>query len=604
MIRPSRVVTILLFALIPVMQVSAQEPPIFELPDVISPSRRPQARTATPASVSVITAAELMRLGVRTVGEALRFLPEVTVRDFGGPGALQEISIRGTGSPHVLVLVDGVPINSAALGIAQVNTIPVDNVERIEVLRGPFSAIYGSGALGGVINIVTRSAPLRRARAGAAGLGTTTGSVLWGWQRERLRVSVDAIGDASGGFRLNSDVAAQTYGARLTYAPRDDRMLVLGIRHYHADQGVPGSTAFPSPLARQAAGRTAIDATWRITGVGASSAMLRGYWLEEMIRFTDPAFGEQDRTGTSSLGLEGQIVRQRGAAHVLTAGFEAQRQQIDALFSSGFGVTPIRREAWVGAAYVVSDMAVGPATLLSTGLRYDGHSVYGGQFNPRVGLVHRAGDRTTWRAAIGSTFRGPTFLLLYFPGCSNPDLRPERAWSADVGVERVLSPSVIGRVTFFATRATDLIRSGCPPVNVDTASIAGGSVELEGRIGPRVLVRANLSITDARDGSGDRLIRVPAVGAGTALHVSLNGSSTISLVATYVGSRPDLDFSTFPATRITLPAYVLAGVRYTKELGSGTLQVGVDNLFDNMYEAVNGFPAPGRTVFATYTRGF
>lgn len=136
-------------------------------------------------------------------------------------------------------------------------------------------------------------------------------------------------------------------------------------------------------------------------------------------------------------------------------------------------------------------MAVGPATLLSTGLRYDAHSVYGGQFNPRVGLVHRAGDRTIWRAAIGSTFRGPTFLLLCFPGCSNPDLRPERVWSADVGVERVLLPSVIGRATLFATRATDLIRSGCPPVNVDTASIAGGSVELEGRISPRVLVRAN-----------------------------------------------------------------------------------------------------------------
>ncbi len=604
MFRPSVVVTVLLFSLIPVIHVSAQEPPVFELPDVISPGRRPQTRTTTPASVSVLTAAELARLGLRTVGDALRFLPEVTVRDFGGPGALQEVSIRGTGSPHVLVLVDGVPINSTALGIAQVNTMPVDGIERIEVLRGPFSAIYGSGALGGVINIVTRSRPVRAARASAAGLGTSMRSVLWGWQSDRLRVSVDALGDASGGFRPNSDIAAQTYGARFTFTPRDDRTLSLGIRHYQADQGVPGSTAFPSPLARQATGRTAIDATWRMSGAGGSFGLLRGYWVDETIRFNDAAFGEQDRTGTSNLGLEGQIVRQRGPSRVVTAGFEAQRQQIDALFSSTFGVSPVQREAWVGAAYAVSDMALGPATLLSTGLRYDTHSAYGGQLNPRVGLVHRAGDRTIWRAAVGGTFRGPTFLLLYFPGCSNPDLRPERAWSADAGVERTLSPSLVGRATFFATWATDLIRSGCPPVNIDTATILGGSIEVEGRITPSLLARANVSITDARDGTGGPLIRVPAVSAGTALHVSLNAASTLSLVATYVGSRPDLDLSTFPATRVTLPAYVLAGLRYTLAFGSGTLQVGVDNLFDVVYEAVKGFPSPGRTAFVTYTRGF
>ena len=108
---------------------SQQPPPVFELPDVISPGRRPQRRTASPASVSVLTAADLARLGVRTVGDALRFLPEVSVRGFGGPGALQEVSIRGTASAHVLVLIDGVPVNSPAQGLVGLNTIPLDNVE-------------------------------------------------------------------------------------------------------------------------------------------------------------------------------------------------------------------------------------------------------------------------------------------------------------------------------------------------------------------------------------------------------------------------------------------------------------------------------------------
>jgi vitamin B12 transporter len=219
-------------------------------------------------------------------------------------------------------------------------------------------------------------------------------------------------------------------------------------------------------------------------------------------------------------------------------------------------------------------------------------------------LLLALGAATVWRAALGSTFRGPSFLLLYFPGCSNPDLRPERAWAADAGVERAIGPAAVARVTLSATQATDLIRSGCPPVNVDTASILGGSAELEGRLGSRTLARLNVSLTNARDGAGSLLIRVPSVTAAGAVHFSMAATTTLSVLATYAGSRPDLDFSTFPATRVTLPAYLLAGIRYTQTLGSGTLQVGVDNLFEAVYEAVKGYPSPGRTVFATYAVGF
>jgi vitamin B12 transporter len=205
---------------------------------------------------------------------------------------------------------------------------------------------------------------------------------------------------------------------------------------------------------------------------------------------------------------------------------------------------------------------------------------------------------------MGSTFRGPTFLLLFFPGCSNPNLRPERAWSWDAGVERTLSPALVGRLTLFSTQASDLIRSGCPPVNVNAASIVGGSAELEGRLTPTLQLLANISIINARDQAGDPLIRVPGIAASAALHVALNASATLSLLVNYIGSRPDLDFSTFPATVVTMPPSLLAGLRYSLTAGSGTWQVGVDNLFDVRYEAVKGFPSPGRTVFVSYARGF
>lgn len=583
---------------------AAQEPPVFELPDVVAPGRRPQPRTATPAHVSVLTAADLVRLGVRTVGEALAFLPEVYVRSLGGPGALQEISIRGTSSAHALVLLDGVPLNSPAQGLAQLNTIPVDIVERIEVLRGPFSAIYGSGALGGVVNIVTRRAPGAAARAGAGTGGSARATATWGWRRDGAGVRLDAVHDRTQGFRPNSDYAGSTLAGRLTLDLGPGRTLSFGLSQFWADQGVPGSTTFPSPLARQQSGRTALDAVWQWDGTAGRVRTLRAWGLADDITFTDPAFASTTRTRATAWGLEGQAIRPLPAARVLTLGWEVQRHAVDMQSSSLFGSSTLVQDAWVGALYVASDRTLGPATLLSSGLRFDLHSVYGSQLNPRVGLVRRLDDRTTLRAAVGRTFRGPSFLLLFFPGCSNPALAPERAWAADVGLERALAPELVGRVVAYATEATDLIRSGCPPVNVDRATIVGASAEIEGRPAPALALRAHVTATHGRDGAGGALIRVPAWSAAATLHWMVRPQATLSLLARYADARPDLDFSTFPATPVVLPAYTVLGLRYTVTAGAGTWQLGVDNLLDVPYEPVLGFPAPGRTVFVSYATRF
>ncbi|HYM92115.1 MAG TPA: TonB-dependent receptor plug domain-containing protein, partial [bacterium] len=147
-------------------------PPTFELPEVEVAGKRPQPPSTTPASISVITADEIARLGALSVGDALRILAEVRIKDSGGPGSLTTVSIRGSTSTQVLILLDGVPLNRPDQASVDLSTLPIQNVERIEVLRGPFSAIYGSPALGGVINIVTRSAPqtLLSSRIGSCGL--------------------------------------------------------------------------------------------------------------------------------------------------------------------------------------------------------------------------------------------------------------------------------------------------------------------------------------------------------------------------------------------------------------------------------------------------
>src|SRR2546422_1242524 len=129
------------------------QPPTFELPEVIVPGKRPQPATSTPASVTVISRDEIERSGARTVADAVRTVAEVSVRAYGGLGEVAQPRMRRSSPAQGLALLDGVPLNSGALGQTDLSTMSADGVERIAILRGPFAAIYGMGAVGGVINI-------------------------------------------------------------------------------------------------------------------------------------------------------------------------------------------------------------------------------------------------------------------------------------------------------------------------------------------------------------------------------------------------------------------------------------------------------------------
>jgi vitamin B12 transporter len=223
--------------------------------------------------------------------------------------------------------------------------------------------------------------------------------------------------------------------------------------------------------------------------------------------------------------------------------------------------------------------------------------------NPRAGLVVTLDEATVLRVGAGRTFRGPTFLHLYYPGCSDPALRPESAWTAEVSVERATR---WGRaaVTFFQTDAANLISGGCPPQNIGAAFVRGASMELRAARGPWS-VRAHATLQEALDRTtGAALPRVPAFSAQAAVTRRL-GPGSLTLLAGYVGPRTDLDFSAFPATPVTLAGHTDVALRYARPTASGwTVSAGVDNLLDVRYEVVKGYPVPGRTVFIAASRSF
>jgi outer membrane cobalamin receptor len=557
---------------------AAQSPPEFELPEVIIPGRRPQPVVSTPASVTVLTRDDLDMLGITTLAEALALVPEVFIRAYGGAGSLAEPSIRGFGPGQVLVLLDGVPLNNVALGQADLSTISLNGVERIEVLRGPFAALAGSGALGGVINIVSgRARPAATVRYGGAGerrlsVSGGTGAASYG---------LDLGG--SDGDRPNSDHADVT--ARIELRPREG--LRFAVHHHRVHLGTPGDLAAPTPFDRQASDRTVVQAQW-----STASYLARGYYTSEQLIFETP-FGTSTYRAVVG-GAEWQRRWTLSASRLVVAGLEVQGQRLDALV---FG-SAIREDAMLAAGYVQYDALLAPRLLTSLGIRLDTHSRYGTAINPRAGVVYSLDERTRIRAAVGRTFRGPTFLHLFFPGCSNPALTAESAWAAEVGAERTLSAGVVG-ATAFASEAGNLISTGCPPTNVDEASFRGLSLEGRLRVRDRTDLRLNLTGQHAVDRrTGAALPRVPALVANATVTHRLSETSSLGALLRYVGPRHDVDFSVFPAAPVQLPGYVDLGLRYQyRTSDTWTITVGLDNVLDAQYEVVKGFPAPGRRVF-------
>jgi outer membrane receptor protein involved in Fe transport len=354
---------------------------------------------------------------------------------------------------------------------------------------------------------------------------------------------------------------------------------------------------FPSPLARQNDRRLVAAFTKSLTR-GTATDRVRISLHHDAIDYRDPTFGIADRHSGTAGAVEWQRVVRRSPGQVVTLGADANGQWL-ASTSAG------DRAAFVGAVYIQDDRALAPRLLLSTGVRADWHSVWGVQVNPRIGLVYFVRPDLRVRMAAGRTFRGPAFADLYYPFdgfvTGNPLLRPERAWSVDAGVEAVPRPGVIVRATAFWSNVRDLIiyvpdaSFVFSPQNVGTASVVGASAELEGRLTPRWIARGAVTWTHARDTtSGFDLPNRPRLTGTVALTHVWGQEASLTVSVSAVGER----FADTAST-IRLPAYLTTGAVIQIPVRAGVgVRLTVQNLFNARYEPVQGYPAPGRTVFA------
>jgi vitamin B12 transporter len=581
-------------------QPSPPETPTFELPEVEVAGKRPQLPSTTPAAVSVITADEIAAMGTAlTVADVLRVLPEVRIKDSGGPGSLTTVSIRGSASTQVLILLDGVPLNRPDQPTVDLSTLPIQDVERIEVLRGPFSAIYGSAALGGVVNIVTRSAPETTLSSRVGSFGESANTVSLGGRVSGLTYRIQGILAGSLGFAPDTDYGNSTVMTKLHWATAEDAGVTFTLNRLWHVVGTPGSLPPSSQdlLARTWEGRTLLDLTWRGGQPDGPGRMLRVYTLDDDVTFSSPGVAYQSDDAAHLWGAQGQVVLAPWTGHLLTLGAEYQGQV------TGHTDTTPTTFGDAGAdlgAYVQDDWQVTPGMLVSTGVRGDGFQPYGTQVNPRVGVVVLLSDRLSLRAAAGRTFRAPSFDELAPSYNGNPALQPETAWEYDLGVEDVLGPGLSATLTGYYKDATNLIVSSPPlfvPMNVGHAAVTGASAEVVGRITDRWFMRANYTTQWARDATtGLDVIYVPRQMGNLELTYQLSPGS-LNLILSYIG-----DQFADPANTTVVPGHWLTSLTVTWPLAAGlALEAGVINLFDVPYQETLGFPEPGRRLFVTAT---
>jgi len=596
-------------------------------------------RVETPVSqvgvtTTVITRAEIERAQYRTVAEALRDAPGVEVVQTGGFGGVTSAFLRGSGPEHAVVLLDGIELNdpSAPAGAYDLAGLLTDDVERIEIVRGPQSTLYGSHAMGGVIQVLTRvgsGPPEATTRLEAGALGTLHaaaridgGEGALGWAVHAARRQTDGVSAAAGG--VERDAGESTGGsAVLEWRPEGPwslRGTVRGRRgEAEIDHGGGASSDDPNFVsdATELAGH--VEARFRTSGGRWEQSLGLGLTRHdrESTDRPDPA-----RELTSSLGeFDGRRWKLgwqndvRWGVHRLVTGIDHEVETARTSFASDGEFGPFETEmpetsARTTGVFAEDLVVLGERAHVALGVRADDHSRFGGAVTYRVAPVLLLAPGLRLRGAIGTGFRAPGLSQLLDPLFGNPELEAERSRGWEVAVEAgPRNGALHAGATWFDTRFEDLIVfDGEALRNVREAETRGLELTAVARPTESVAVRSAYTFMEAEETAGPetgtRLVRRPRNAADLRIDVVGNRADA-SLGLHWVGEREDLDFSAFPAARVSLDGYLTARFaaswRWTERI---RVYGRVENLTDERYEEIYRFGTVGRAVHAGITAAF
>jgi vitamin B12 transporter len=571
---------------------------------VVTPTRTSQKLAAPLQHTSVITRTDIESSTALDLPTLLRQESGVEIAPTGGLGAQSAIRIRGSESDHVLVLIDGVRVNSVTTGATAIDQILLDEIERIEIVRGNVSSVYGSEAIGGVVQIFTRRGAGDMKVSGKVGAGV-----------DNTRQLGLAIGGALGDTRMHVGVArTQTDGfssarsefipALFTFAAADidddayrNTTLNLALSHRIQTGHDLGLTAFQSRGDIEFDGTSQNHSEQTLTALSLYS---ENRWLpdwQSRIQFsqgTDDLTSDLNgvvksrfKTRNHQLDWNNQLNVGRG---VVRLGVEGLWQQLDtsAAYSDDF-----RRVTSFTAGYTA---ALGGHDL-QVNVRHDDYSDFGGATTGLLGYGYRLTPAVRVSATVSSAFRAPTFNELYGPYGSNPALDPERARSAEAGVT-YSGVYGLARATAFITRTRDLINF-VPPTwnatNVDRAENRGIELSWSGKLAG-LDARSALTFQNPEDKTTGLGLLRRADRFGSLSLGKHFGAFDWRAEVLASGSHPDVHATS--SSRVTVPGYAVLNLNLGwKPARDWKLNGKLANLLDKDYALVHGYNTQGRAAF-------
>ena len=612
---------------------------------VVSAGRTPVAAEAVGRAHTVITGEELETTQQRYVADALRKVPGLAVSRTGGNGGMTQIRIRGSEANHVLVLIDGVEVAATSSGEFDFGGLQVADIERIEVLRGPQSAIYGSNASSGVIAITTKGGIRNGLEiTGRTETGTdrtVAGHVGVRGGGERFDIAVSGAWRQNEGFNISQFGSEKdgdrnaTLNGRFNWDITDALSLDLSARYVDrkSDTDDQDSAWPPTPtegLVIDTPGHNATEEFY--TGVGLSWSLFE----DRLVQKARAEYTGLERRGLNSGSLNGNDDRRLhlsyqatvsattpdvlDAEHSLTGAIEWEREHYKNAFPA-FDPSQIPGKQRDLTSYVAEYRGEFlDALFFSAGLRYDRNDRFKDTLTYSASAAYLLRETgTRFHASIGTGVTNPTFSEQFgfipatFTG--NPNLQPEKNFAWDIGIEqRFWDGRAVADVTYFNERLEDEIWTPwVPGVGSSPANMAGTSKRqgIEVSLGVELLAdlyaKGTYTYLDATEPTGLQEVRRPKHSASLSLTYAFHdGRGNLFLDTIFNGRMKDSEFiSATPQTRVTLSEHVLvnAGADY-KVSDNFTVYGRVENLLDQRYQEVYSYNSQGLTAYAGIKASF
>ena len=571
------------------------------------------------SATSAITETEIAARGQQYISDLLRSLPGIAVNTSGPGGGLTQIRVRGSEANHVLVLIDGVEVANPSSGEFDFSGLRAEDVVRIETLRGEQSALYGSDAIGGVINIITRAGSTRdgwRASVEAGSRETVEGQIS----------AVIPVGDAAlsvNGNAFNTDgydisgLDGETDGSK-------SRSLNLGLNKVELGSITLSAKFGTSKLDTQFDSDSDFDGRLNDTS-GETTVKTKTARVDARFKlagFDHLITSHMVDTDTDTRG--GFSTRSKGARHginwaaektfgenTFTALAEAEHESYSII--PNFTEVDAEPENWTYALAGDYRYNAGPISLTASA-RYDINDLFEDAATWRIGggyAFEEFGGRV--RASIGTGIKNPSMIELFgfFPASNftgNRDLQPEESLGFSLGYEQELGDLNVS-VDYFRSELKDEITTVFNPdftstvINLESDSTRQG-VEVEARwdISDQLAARGSATFLESEQDDIEEIRRPDFIASATVTYQPLEA---LSLTASldHNGSQLDTDFGTFQ--NVTLDAFTLIGLNATYDVDNHfTLTLRGDNLLDEAYEEVFGYASPGRAVYAGLKANF